>query len=268
MFCTNCGKEINENASFCSNCGKQILKTVGEPLQQSAETVETVTPSEPKPIEKTVPVINAAQPIEQKTVVAPKEKGVTKKTTIIITLIVVVVFGLIGKFVIAPSYMNDSDDDYEGGYEDYDDYDTEDDYDYLSDSSYNSIFSTRNIVDSPASFFGLDTAEFAIAKSDGSVEKMAYGYEDDVIEAWDYTIYLTEDIIGEDFYNELKSLNFCTASKRQVSDYYVVTFKFKNLDNVSNINKLVELGILESSGDYMSYSKTANQLISAGYAEK
>ncbi len=167
--------------------------------------------------------------------------------------------------------MSDSGEDYDDGYGDYDndyDYDTEDDYDYLLDSSYNSIFSTRNIVDSPALFFGLDTAEFAIAKSDGTVEKMAYGYEDDVIKEWEYTIYLTEDTIDEEFYNELKGLSFCTASKKQLSNYCVVTFKFKNLDNARNINKLTELGILGSSGDYMSYSQIANQLISNGYAEK
>ena len=33
MFCSNCGKEINDDAIFCSNCGKKVITNPNENLE-------------------------------------------------------------------------------------------------------------------------------------------------------------------------------------------------------------------------------------------
>lgn len=37
MFCTNCGKELTENARFCENCGTAINNTPATPIPQEPE---------------------------------------------------------------------------------------------------------------------------------------------------------------------------------------------------------------------------------------
>ncbi len=84
MYCTNCGKEISENASFCSNCGKPITaKAESIPPQQTAEAVEAKETAEAvtvqqKPMEEESPVVNEARLAEQHTAATPKAKKTTK----------------------------------------------------------------------------------------------------------------------------------------------------------------------------------------------
>ena len=44
-FCSNCGKEINENADVCLNCGKQIEKEQTEDTEQVAPRGTTLKKS-------------------------------------------------------------------------------------------------------------------------------------------------------------------------------------------------------------------------------
>ena len=39
-FCTNCGKEVNEN--FCPNCGAKVPDLNGQPNVQTFENVQPV----------------------------------------------------------------------------------------------------------------------------------------------------------------------------------------------------------------------------------
>jgi hypothetical protein len=46
MFCSNCGKELQEGANFCSSCGKQL---VGSTLRQTAEVPASAQTVKPQP---------------------------------------------------------------------------------------------------------------------------------------------------------------------------------------------------------------------------
>lgn len=53
MFCTNCGKEIPDNANFCDGCGAQIGTTQAQPQQtpysqpQQATYIQQPAPQQP-----------------------------------------------------------------------------------------------------------------------------------------------------------------------------------------------------------------------------
>ena len=47
MFCTNCGKELADNAKFCSNCGAQVVKKNTTPVYEATPVNKAVT-TEPK----------------------------------------------------------------------------------------------------------------------------------------------------------------------------------------------------------------------------
>ena len=40
MFCSNCGKELNEGDKFCSNCGNQVIVTVENDLYDVKSIVD------------------------------------------------------------------------------------------------------------------------------------------------------------------------------------------------------------------------------------
>ena len=37
MFCSNCGKEINDDAIFCSNCGKKVITNPNENIEDKID---------------------------------------------------------------------------------------------------------------------------------------------------------------------------------------------------------------------------------------
>ena len=47
MFCTNCGKQIDDRAGFCQYCGKQIKTAVSPPIQPPKKYPPVITPVPP-----------------------------------------------------------------------------------------------------------------------------------------------------------------------------------------------------------------------------
>lgn len=74
MYCSNCGKQIADNSAFCSYCGRPVT---GQNAQQSAPQTN------PK----------------------PAKSRQTQKQSIWVRLVVIVVFFLVGRFLIAPLFL-------------------------------------------------------------------------------------------------------------------------------------------------------------------
>lgn len=277
MFCSNCGREISEGSAFCSNCGSAL-----------------------KPDVKTDEIPVSAQPV-------PPAKAKAKNNKLVPIIIGIAAF-VVGSGVIAPmiaeSFQQDSD-DYGYSDEDYDDDFSFDDDEYVtqgdsddaysqddstysdenysssSGSEYERIFSSNSIIDSPALFLGLNTAEFVI-QQDGGIEKIAYGYNGDLIKYETHTVYVSlfgatdEDkakVINQVQAkgSQLDALDFCTVTYNETSDYFIMTTEFSNLDNTNNIKTLCDMGFFDvsySQDAILSMKYTENTLLSQGYAKK
>lgn len=83
MFCSNCGKEIQENTSFCPYCGKNV----NQASRSIAEKVKVILdPSE---------VVDAKQPID-----SSKSFSGQGKTFGLVLMMVSILFDLVGMFAI------------------------------------------------------------------------------------------------------------------------------------------------------------------------
>lgn len=83
MFCSNCGKEIQENTSFCPYCGKNVNQV---PIPAAEKVKVILDPSE---------VVEAKQPID-----SSKSFSGQGKTLGLVLMIVSIVFDLVGMFAI------------------------------------------------------------------------------------------------------------------------------------------------------------------------
>ena len=237
---------------YCNKCGKEIPEgskfcgSCGAAVQMQAE------------------------PVAKK-----KEK---KRAPVWVSLIVIVAAFLIGKFVIAPAMMSDpepSKDNYQQ---------QESNAPNISNAAanetYTEIFNSRYIVEMGTMFRGLDSAAFATVDQDGMIEKLEFGYKDDVIKEMVNTLYFPISGMDDAEKNALDAavkenlsgyiaVDFCSASYNMGNLYYTVTLHFTELDIAENIQKMSELGILTGDGaDRLSMTETENSLVTAGYVKK
>ena len=240
MYCNKCGKEIPENSKFCGCCGAAV--------QMQTEPV------------------------------AKKQKKEKKQAPVWVSLLVIAAAFLIGKFVIAPSMLSEPQQD-QGAYQQEET--SEPDSSAVSvNSDYSEIFTSRNIVEMPAMFMMLDSAAFATVDQDGMIEKLEFGYKDDVIKEMVNTLYFPISGMDDAEKNALDAavkenlsgyiaVDFCSASYNMGNLYYTVTLHFTELDIAENIQKMSEFGILTGEGaDRLSMTETENSLVAAGYVKK
>lgn len=83
MFCSNCGKEIQENTSFCSYCGKNVNQS-SRPVIEKVKVI--LDPSE---------VVDAKQPID-----SSESFSGQGKTFGLVLMVVSIIFDLVGMFAI------------------------------------------------------------------------------------------------------------------------------------------------------------------------
>lgn len=149
-------------------------------------------------------------------------------------------------------------------------------------SEYTEIFSSRNIVDGVEGFLMLDSATFAKVDEIGMIDKLEYGYDGDVVKEMVNTIYFPisdyteaqknelDTTIKEEF-SELENLNCCTMSYNTGNNYYVITVKFTDLDNLDNVQALQELDEITMYGpsnSLISMKNTEESLLADGYVKK
>ncbi|MBE5765603.1 MAG: zinc-ribbon domain-containing protein [Clostridiales bacterium] len=245
MFCSKCGQQIPDNASFCNKCGAKATANPA-PQPQSAPAAATAN--------------TTTQPSGKQ---QPKKKG-----SFLVTLIVVAAAFLIGKYLLAPGMVS-----------------TPANTPTIEKSStisaaYSEIFSSRHIVRAPHIFVGMDSSAYAIVDEDGMIEDLEFGYSGDLIKEMVDTIYypisdLSADEIPvldesmKEVFSAYELPGVSSVSYSTGNNYYIITITCKKLDNSTNIQKLSELGILETTGSgLLSMYQTESALLANGYVKK
>lgn len=146
--------------------------------------------------------------------------------------------------------------------------------------AYTEIFTNNFIVDAPALFLMLDSASFA-TETNSLIEKMEFGYKDDIIHEMINTIYYpvadlpeeekaTLDTTMKEACAEYIALDFCTVSSNMGNAYYQIKLTFTGLDDADHVLALQELGLIEGdeSSGLCSMSQTEATLLAQGYIKK
>ncbi len=103
MFCSNCGKQLEDNVAFCPECGTKVAISVAPVVEEPATPVETKAPETPV---TTAPVAPMPTPQE------PKKKNKGPIIVIIILLLLVIALGIAIWFLYNDK-KQDKDDDWE-----------------------------------------------------------------------------------------------------------------------------------------------------------
>lgn len=252
MFCSNCGKQIPDNTNFCSYCGAK------------QEIVNN-----PKPASETPQNQGIAQTVSQ----PPPQKSSGKAGSILITAVVVVGAFLIGKFAIAPSMLSDGKTvtttttaNNNGGSSI-----------IQSSAGYDDIFRDTSIIHLQ-SFFGVNTASYALKQDDGTIHCADYGYDNDVVTRWTETMYLPisdytdaqktelENTMRSSFAS-IDSLICCSVSYKMSANYFTVTCEYTDVDKEENYSALYNAGILKVSS-FISMSATEESLLAQNFVKK
>ncbi len=255
MICKNCNSVINDNARFCDKCGAEQLKTdIPTPI------AEDTNPNTGKKMKNLLP-------------------------TLIIVAAVFLVGSFIGKNLIAPSY---TDDEENSGYTQDEDNNNDGDSGNINSNTYTStefskVFEERNIIYTTSLFRAPNSAAFVkVSKTDDGVETIGiqeYGYNDnDIVSEMIETIYYSvsgnteaeKSALIDDFkttFSEIDSLNCCTFSVRQTSNYIVVNLSYNDVDESSALSELHSVGIVNDTNG-ISFSATEKTLLEDGFIKK
>ncbi len=235
MYCKKCGSQITEGSKFCGSCG-------------------------------------AMQQIEQQGL--RKEKKKSRGSKIAITCVIVLCAWIIGRIAggsIADSYNDDKE--------------SNNDSEFVFDNAYNNsgsaddnpkyeeIFTSHYIVESPSFILGMDKACFAAEIDNGCIDKIEFGYKDDVVLKMINTIYVPVENYSSveeirNIYHELEMLECCTIDYQTGNSFYFITITYEELDNKENISTLAKLGVISESADVISLKESESGLIANGYVKR
>ncbi len=279
MFCSNCGKEVSANAKFCDNCGAPVAQPTppATPAQPVVPTqpAQPVAPAQPV-VQPTQPVVPAQSAVQYTQPGSKKKKG---KGGLIVLFIVLGLF-VIGFIVniVQTVKENNTPSDYSYNY----DLALEDeDKAPVENPEYMEVFTSRNIIDTPALFMTEETSAVVNVDDEGMIEKIEFGHEDDIILEMCDTIYYpisgfsdaqieAIDEAMRDTMSKADELSFCTVSYTTTDDYYIVTINSKDLDNALNLQSLSDAGVLGYDGfaTSLSLKETVKNFIDQGYITK
>ena len=258
MFCHNCGNQLPDNAQFCSSCGAKMAS--GTAAQQNTSAIHQTD----------IPRQNTAQKPAQQ---APKKK---KKTGILVTAAVMLVFYLIGHFAgnsMADSYTPSGNTGSQTGQSSM----SSDNQNTGSDSSaYDKVFSDRFIVPSPGLLMTPDSDAYVHVDANGIVAHLQYGYKDDIVHVYVETVYYPLDTYDAQATDENvqslygnSGLDFVSLTTNFGAHYYSYTLTIRDLYWESNIQAAEEAGLLSMEGDGLwSMSATEADLLAQGYIKK
>lgn len=274
MYCSNCGKPVQDGTRYCPNCGAPLN---GAPAPDPAPSGYVPQPPQP----------------------AAKKSGIPKAVSAIIGIVAGVTAFMLVRYVVIPEVFSGDSGTSSVVSE------TEDSAVSKEDSSassavsssdpaesaetsssasslteYDRIFYDRNIVHFSAEFPELETASFVRADDiEGVVDCMEFGYTGDFIITIAETCYFSlEGCTEEDIalfdeemrasYGEYEEHDFCKVAYSITDSYYVLRLEFTDLNNVENCRQLAEWDILDKGSALVSISKTEEKLLSQGYVKK
>lgn len=147
--------------------------------------------------------------------------------------------------------------------------------------AYEEIFTSRSIVEMPPFFMMMESAAFATVSSDGMIEKLEYGYQDDVVKEMINTLYypisdMTEeqktqlDAAVKETLADYTSLSFCNDTYDMGNLYYIVKLQFTDLGSGANVQKLQELGLVtgDDNSGLISMTETESSLLASGFIKR
>lgn len=254
MYCSNCGKQIPDGSRFCSSCGAQTAGS-SQPQQNQSQPRQTYAQN--------------PQSYAQSRQKAPK------KAPVWVSILVGIVAFAVGYGVVSGMLSGD---DSASGSSTYTPVVTEAAAEAPANAAYEEVFSSHYIVDMPSIFFMLDSAHFVSEAEDGTIEKLEFGYDGDLIKEMVNVVYLpigeyteeekTEiDILMKETFAQHESYDFITASYQMGSQYYVITLRCTNLDNEDNMKVMQALGFTEDDC-LLSMAATEEGLLDSGYIKR
>lgn len=285
MFCSNCGKQLDENAKFCDGCGAQ--QGAGNDIN-SASNQQAPNPQQN---------VNANY---QNAPAAPnsKAKKAPKTKNIIITVAVALCAFIIGKFIIAPSMISDSGSGSASGNSGSTVSSTDNTVSSAGSQTQSSISSNNSTYSSSAGttssdydeilsqayivhfqpFFNMETASFVSKLDDGRIVCTDYGYEGDRVVQWVETLYIpvanytdsqkteVENTARNDC-AKFEALSCCKATYKMSTNYLTITVEYNDVDKAENYSQLYNAGFLNTN-TYISMSATESNLIAQGAVKK
>lgn len=270
MRCPRCNTEIPDNMAFCGKCGtpkpRNYPPTGSEYTYPTPPPVSnpnlTYTPYTPTPG-------TTANPGGGK----PAKKGASKVVTVVVSLIAAAIsftfFSNLAEKSVDKTY----------GSNDSSVVATESTAVKVANSAYTEIFSSRFIVVMEPVFFGLDGTSFAAVLDDGVVERLSFGYKNDIVKEMHDDVYIpVSDYTDEQKavmennvkseYAELEAYDFAEITYSMGATYFSVHMKFKNLDNTDNLSVLADYGMLENNSELASMKLTRESLLASGFVER
>lgn len=143
---------------------------------------------------------------------------------------------------------------------------------------YEAVFTRNSIVDIPSLFFMLDSAHFVSESEEGTVEKLEFGYEGDLIKEMVNVVYLpmgayTEeekagiDAAMKETFSPYEAYDFVTIDYQMGNLYYVLTLRCTDLEDMDNIKVMQEMGFTEDDS-LLSMKVTEEGLLKNGYIKR
>ncbi len=272
-FCPNCGNEIRNGVKFCTGCGRPVdAKPQGTPKPQYQPSQTTN-----KAVKKGKPAVN----------------GKTIGRVILGIIFAIVFFGIVIGMRQNNTSSDEYNDDYSGQFTQYDDGSvshqsgdelTQDEQDIIGGREYIEVFESRGIYDESAlAGYGLSTGEFVwVDESSGMVDKMEYGYKNDVVEVVVETIYYPISNYSDDEKSQLldmfksqfaaaEALDFVNITYDINGDYCKIKIVMENMDKVSNVKDAISVGIVQADTDNaraFSYEQSQAAMLASGYIQK
>ena len=262
MYCTKCGSQIPEGSKFCGSCGA-MQQVAQQPVEHKTAQYSQVQPEV------------TSQPVEQ-------GKKKSKGNKIVITCVVVLCAWIIGKIAggsMADSYNDDnySNSDYEstlnnaselGNIDDSGDAEVT-----VANSEYTEIFTSRNIVEAPTFMMGMDSASFAAEVDNHCIQKVEFGYKDDVVLKMVQRMYIPIENYSsideiKNLYQEVEQADCCTVEYQDGNLFYTVAITCEDMDDLDNIAALYQLGMVSTATDRVSMKETEAGLIANGYVKR
>ncbi len=258
-FCPNCGTEVKVGARFCTGCGKPVD---GQPAPTPQYTAPQYTAPQSAP--------NNNKP----------KKGKKAGRVIWGIIVAFIAIGIATSVAHNNSDKKSNDKEYSGE-------STENQIetgDKEPNPEYLTIFEERGIVDESAllAYGHLTSSEHVTVLSDGIVDKMEYGSQDDMVKVIVETVYYptagySDDQISQieqamrDQFVAAESLPFCTITYTNIDGYLKIEVFMEDLDHKTSLVQAAEAGILmltESAADYLSHEMSISVAESSGYVSK
>lgn len=254
MYCKKCGSQITEGSKFCGSCGAM------QQVEQQAMEHGATQYSHGQPEVSSQPAV--------------KEKKKSKGSKIAITCVIVLCAWIIGRIAggsMADSYNNDKQSNNDSEITFNNTYNNSESKD--ANPKYKEIFTSHYIVESPSFILGMDSSCFAAEIDNGCIEKIEFGYKDDIVLKMINTIYVPIENYSSieeirNIYHEVEQAECCAVEFETGNLFYTVTITCEDMDDAGNLAELYQLGMVSTATGSVSMKESEAGLLKNGYVKR